>query len=104
MECNDCHNTNTWTPSDFRHMGLAFEPLDHNGNLACTDCHQTNTELVAWPFPAFQPDCAGCHAGDYELKKHESGNGGFETVSQNSDCAGACHQKNSHHQISKGGW
>ncbi len=104
IECNTCHSTDTWLPHEVRHATTPFEPLDHRGNLACTDCHQANTELIAWANAAFQPDCAGCHSNDYRANKHEAANGGNETVSQNRDCAGACHQKNSFHRISDPDW
>ena len=86
------------------HSGLPFEPLDHRGNLQCTACHLTNADFINWQFPAYQPDCAGCHAGDYRANKHEAAGGGTELVGQNRDCAGACHQKNSFHRITDSGW
>jgi len=104
LECDSCHNTDSFIPDEFRHTTTPFEPLDHRGNLACTECHQNNSEVVVWQFPAFQPDCAGCHAGDYRPNKHEAANGGDETVSENRNCAGACHQKNSFHRITDAAW
>jgi len=70
-DCDTCHVTNAWTPADYRHTTLPYEPQDHRGNLRCTECHQSNTELVAWRYAAFQPDCAGCHAGDYKSGPHK---------------------------------
>jgi hypothetical protein len=93
QECDLCHTTNQWTPHNYRHTGLPYEPLDHRGNLACTECHQGNTETVNWRSPAFQPDCAGCHSNDYESgphKKQENPDRRY-TVSELRDCAGACH-------------
>jgi hypothetical protein len=93
QECDACHNTNAWTPDEFRHTTLPYEPLDHRDNLECTDCHQANTETIAWQYPAFQPDCAGCHAGDYKSgphKKTENPDTKY-TVSELRDCTGACH-------------
>jgi hypothetical protein len=94
QECDLCHTSNRWTPHIYRHSGLPYEPLDHQGNLACTECHQGNTETVNWRSPAFQPDCAGCHANDFKRKdKHIGGENG--TVSQNRDCSGGgqgCHR------------
>jgi hypothetical protein len=76
------------------HTGLSYEPLDHRANLLCTACHQSNSEAVSWPFPAYVPDCAGCHANDFDRKgKHIGGENG--TVSQNRDCSGGgtgCHR------------
>ena len=64
--CDDCHTTDFWVPHTFMHSGLLFEPLDHRGNLECTRCHRSNSEIVSWTTPAYQPDCAGCHANDYD--------------------------------------
>jgi predicted CXXCH cytochrome family protein len=104
VACDVCHTTNAWTPADYRHTTLSYEPQDHRGNFQCTECHTQNSELIPWQNAAFQPDCAGCHASDYRPNKHEAANGGNETVSQNRDCAGACHQKNSFHRISDSNW
>ena len=93
QDCGLCHNPNAWTPADYRHTGLPYEPLDHPGTQLCTDCHQTNTELVNWRSPAFQPDCAGCHANDYASgphKKHENPDRRY-SASELRDCSGACH-------------
>ncbi|NCF15384.1 MAG: hypothetical protein GWP62_08760, partial [Gammaproteobacteria bacterium] len=65
QDCNVCHMTNTWLPHIYQHVGLTYEPLDHQGNFACTRCHQGNSEPVNWPSPQYQPDCAGCHFPDY---------------------------------------
>lgn len=86
------------------HTGLPYEPLDHRGNPQCTDCHITNADFINWQFATYQPDCAGCHAGDYKQKKHEAAGGGKESVSENRDCAGSCHKKNSFHRISDSDW
>jgi hypothetical protein len=92
-ECDTCHITNAWTPADYRHVTLPYEPQDHRDNLQCTECHQSNTEFVAWQYPAFQPDCAGCHAGDYKLGPHKKIKDPDikYTVSELRDCSGACH-------------
>jgi hypothetical protein len=93
LECDTCHVTNAWAPADYRHIALAFEPQDHRGNLDCTDCHGTNTEMVLWQSPAFQPDCAGCHAGDFRPgphKKYENPDVRY-SVAELRDCTGACH-------------
>jgi predicted CXXCH cytochrome family protein len=92
-DCDTCHVTNAWAPADYRHTTLPYEPQDHRGNLQCTECHQSNTEQVAWRYSAFQPDCAGCHAGDYKQgphKKSESPDIKY-TASELRDCSGACH-------------
>lgn len=104
QDCNYCHTTMAWMPDTFMHTMLTYEPLDHAGNQECTDCHQSNSDPVMWPSPTYQPSCAGCHANDYRQEKHEGPNDTKETVAQNQDCAGACHQKSSHHRISDGNW
>jgi hypothetical protein len=93
QECDVCHTTTAWLPHIYMHAGLPYEPLDHRGNLACTECHQANSEVVQWPAPAYQPDCAGCHANDFRTgphKKHENPDRSY-TVSELRDCTGSCH-------------
>jgi len=92
QDCGSCHNTNNWLPVNFSHMSAAY-PGDHAGNLDCTDCHGGNSEIVTWPSPAFQPDCAGCHQNDFRSgphKKYENPDFNY-TVSELRDCSGACH-------------
>ena len=93
QECDTCHNTNAWTPADYRHTGLPYEPQDHRENFACTECHQNNSDAVAWQFPAYQPDCAGCHAGDFKTDPHKKAENPdiTYTVSELRDCTSACH-------------
>ena len=68
-------------------MGLGYEPLDHAGNFACTQCHTNNSEVIIWPTPAYQPDCAGCHANDYD-----NGEDDHNGVSNDRNCAtSGCH-------------
>jgi hypothetical protein len=45
-----------------------------------------------YPFNQYAPDCAACHANDFESKDdHIGGKNG--TVSQNRNCAGSgCHK------------
>ncbi|MGB5165724.1 MAG: cytochrome c3 family protein, partial [Woeseiaceae bacterium] len=93
QDCAVCHDPNGWTPVDYRHNGLSYEPLDHRGNLSCDACHSNNSDVVNWRYPAFQPDCAGCHAGDYKSgphKKWENPDTTY-TASELRDCTGACH-------------
>jgi hypothetical protein len=63
-------------------------------SVTCTSCHTANSQQITWPFPAYQPDCAGCHANDFESgphKKYESPTTVNYTVSELRDCSGACH-------------
>jgi len=92
LECDYCHETDFWTPLNFMHASPGY-PGDHRNPLACTDCHGGNSATVTWPFPAYQPDCAACHAGDYKEgphKKTENPDTKY-MVAELRDCSGACH-------------
>ena len=92
-ECDVCHSTTAWLPHTYSHTGLTYEPLDHRAPLLCTACHRGNSEPVNWSFPAYQPDCAGCHANEYESGPHRKhGNPDVSyTVSELRNCSGSCH-------------
>jgi hypothetical protein len=92
LPCDACHRTAIWTPVTYRHTSPAF--VNHGPGLNCTSCHTTNAQIVPWKFPAYRPDCAGCHADKYRPMSHPK----FErpvkfyyTVAELRDCAGACH-------------
>lgn len=91
-ECNVCHSVTAWTPLTFRHTSPEY-PGDHRGNLSCVDCHTTNTDQATWPSPAYRPDCAGCHANDFEPGEHTkiAGTNIRYTVGELRNCSGACH-------------
>jgi hypothetical protein len=61
--------------------------------VTCTSCHTANSETVTWPNAAYKPDCAGCHANDFESGPHKKQENpdAFYTVSELRDCSGACH-------------
>lgn len=87
LDCDTCHSTANWLNPRYTHTGAY--PGDHRRNLACTDCHTGNSEVVTYASPAYQPDCAGCHARDYEPDVDRHGN---RNVSENRDCSGSgCH-------------
>jgi len=91
-ECDDCHTTVAWLPLSFVHRSPNY-PGDHRQALLCTDCHGGNSTTVTWPFAAYQPDCAGCHANDFRSGPHRK-TLTPETqyaVSELRDCTGACH-------------
>jgi hypothetical protein len=91
-DCSFCHDSNFWIPLQFMHTSPGY-PGNHQQQLACTACHGGNAEVVTWPFAAYQPDCAGCHAGDFKSgphKKHENPDVKY-TVGEISNCSGACH-------------
>ncbi|MBT9444825.1 MAG: hypothetical protein IV086_03895 [Hyphomonadaceae bacterium] len=118
LQCDECHATSTWTPLTFRHSSADY-PGDHRGNLTCRSCHTTNAQAVTWTTPAYQPDCAGCHANDFRSdphKKWESPTTVRYTVSELRDCSGACHiytnssmtqikeTRNSEHRVNDAGF
>jgi hypothetical protein len=98
LECDHCHSRDFWTPLTFTHQSATY-PGDHRVSLQCNDCHTTNAQPVPWPFPVYAPDCAACHASDYEPGPHKNA-----TVSQLRDCAGTCHQSTPEHSVSQREW
>jgi hypothetical protein len=92
--CDRCHNTVNWTSaSSFRHSSQLF-PGEHF-DVACSNCHTTNTAAVDWKVGIYKPDCAACHADDYEPQYHiKTINPAtiFYTVNELTDCAGSCHE------------
>jgi len=118
LQCDECHNTTAWLPTiPYRHSSASY-PGDHRASVTCINCHTTNSESVTWRFPAYQPDCAGCHANRYEQDAHKKVDTPtiFYTVSELRDCSGACHMytdstfttiarsRSGHHHASDGGW
>ena len=92
LPCDTCHRSVTWTPVNYRHASPAY--VNHGAALNCTSCHTSNAQTVPWKFPAFRPDCAGCHVDKYRPMSHPK----FErpvkvyyTAAELRDCAGACH-------------
>ena len=102
-DCDRCHSTTVWIPLIlFRHNSPDY-PGDHRTTVLCVDCHRTNNQVIAWPFPAYQPDCAGCHADDYLPASHDN-----QSVTLLRDCAGSCHvggvNISNQHRTSAAGW
>lgn len=86
IDCGTCHMTTAWTPIEFLHQSATY-PGDHGVSLTCTDCHTGNAETIPWPFAAYAPDCAACHANDYRAGEHDG------TLSDNRNCgASGCHR------------
>jgi hypothetical protein len=88
LSCDTCHSTQAWRPDNFDHAGTAY-PGDHRRALNCTDCHGGNSQTVTWTHPAYQPDCAGCHANDFRpgVDKHRPGG-----ITANTNCGDSgCH-------------
>ena len=92
LGCEECHSPAAWRPVSFDHSSSLY-PGDHSGNLACRRCHAGNTQAVTWSSPSYQPDCAGCHASDYERDEHKKVESPrlLYSVSELRDCTGACH-------------
>jgi hypothetical protein len=84
---------------NFRHSSGNY-PGDHRGNPTCNQCHTSNAETIPWPAPSYQPDCAGCHADDYEPGAHDRA-----SVSTMRNCAGSCHlQSSPEHSVRSNEW
>ena len=98
LQCDLCHSSDLWLPLTFVHQSATY-PGDHAARLTCTDCHTSNAQVVPWPFPAFAPDCAGCHASDYEPGPHQNA-----SVAQLRDCAGTCHRATPEHSVRSREW
>jgi len=61
--------------------------------VSCNACHTTNSEVMAWPFAAYKPDCAGCHASRFKPGEHKkiASPTVYYTVGELKDCSGSCH-------------
>jgi len=100
-QCDSCHTTNRWSPTlNFRHSTSSY-PGDHRGGLLCSDCHRSNSEQIPWMFSAYQPECAACHASDYDAGEHQKTPNTNYSVSELRDCSGACHEYNANGTIRK---
>lgn len=100
QECDVCHRTTAWEPVlTFDHQSAGY-PGDHTGsNPACIDCHTGNSETISWPFAAYQPECAACHADDYNQGEHDN-----RPVTEMIDCAGTCHEDTPRHSVFQSRW
>jgi len=90
--CDTCHRTRFWTPVTYRHTSPAY--VNHGPAVSCSSCHVGNTQTVAWKFPAFKPNCAGCHVDKYRPMAHvkfERPIKVYYTVAELRDCTGSCH-------------
>ena len=106
-DCDECHTNTRWENPRFTHPPGNY-PGDHAGNLDCTRCHQANNDSINWPRPDLRPDCAGCHASDFDQEEHkEDENGQPNTASGLRDCAGACHVerfRTGEHRVNASDW
>jgi len=118
LQCDTCHTKTAWLPVIFRHSSGAY-PGDHSANLACKTCHTSNSQTMTWRFPAYQPDCASCHASNYKQSAHKKIDKPrtYYSVSELRDCTGSCHtytdssmtkilkhRSGPEHRVSKGSW
>ncbi|MGE4653431.1 MAG: cytochrome c3 family protein, partial [Myxococcota bacterium] len=117
LDCSSCHTPARWTQDVFQHTSPNY-PGNHSGNPNCTRCHQGNSSTVNWSQPAYRPDCAGCHARDFESEEHPKTRSPTTryTAGELRDCAGACHiytdqslstiqqRRNSNHRARDGDW
>jgi hypothetical protein len=93
QSCDTCHRTTAWLPvTAYTHKSPYYRP--HAAGVTCLSCHKTNSEVLAWPFAAYKPDCAGCHASTFKPDPHKKVDSPaiFYTVSELRNCAGSCHQ------------
>lgn len=115
--CDTCHRTTGWTPvTNYNHTAPTY--VRHSGGTSCNDCHKTKNEVIVWKFPAFKPDCAGCHANDFKPDRHVKVDSPriLYTVNDLRNCTSACHVYTnsslttvktsipSHHRSTSGGW
>ncbi|MBE9516836.1 MAG: hypothetical protein IME93_07635 [Proteobacteria bacterium] len=93
QQCDACHSTSGWLPvGSYTHVSPLF-PGAHRLSVTCIACHTGNTELVVWPFSAYKPECAGCHASNYDIGEHKKVESPviYYTVDELKDCSGSCH-------------
>jgi hypothetical protein len=92
LPCETCHRTAFWTPATYRHTSPAY--VNHGLGISCNSCHVANGQTAAWKFPAFRPNCAGCHVDRYRPMAHvkfERPVKVYYTVAELRDCTGSCH-------------
>ena len=86
---------------------IMYTPAITPAIIPATSTAQTAIAIIWHPtpgHPAFAPDCAGCHEGDFEPDKHEKDGGGLYSVSELRDCSGACHKPSGEHRVSDSNW
>jgi hypothetical protein len=92
LPCDTCHRTAFWTPVTYRHTSPAY--VNHGLGISCSSCHVASGQTAAWKFPAFRPNCAGCHVDKYRPMAHvkyERPVKVYYTVAELRDCTGSCH-------------
>jgi hypothetical protein len=90
--CDSCHRTTSWVPvTSYTHVSPAF--VRHSGGVMCASCHMTNSEVIAWKFGGYKPDCAGCHAGSFKPEVHVKVESPklLYSVTELKNCTASCH-------------
>ena len=90
--CDACHTTTAWLPlRAYTHLSAFYKP--HNSGVVCASCHKSNTEVATWPFAAYKPDCAGCHASTFQPSQHKKVDSPqiLYTAAELKNCSGSCH-------------
>jgi len=90
--CDACHSTTRWIPATtYSHTSPLYRP--HQASVTCVQCHASKTETATWPYGAYKPECAGCHANRFKLNSHKKNESPetYYTVSELANCAGSCH-------------
>ena len=82
--CDDCHNTGTWTGAGFDHSNTAFPLTGAHRPLNCSSCHAPGT------FTGLSPQCVSCHQQNYD----NTSNPGHSAIGFSTDCA-SCHNTTS---------
>jgi hypothetical protein len=93
--CDACHTTVAWLPtSKYTHTSPDYR--QHNAGVTCANCHGTpGSEVIAWKFSAYKPDCAGCHAAKFKADSHKKTTSPttiLYTVAELRNCSGSCHE------------
>lgn len=88
--CDSCHTTAAWLPVNYMHISPYWKP--HNPTVTCYSCHTAKTESATWPYAGYKPNCAGCHANQYQPGAHPKYPGVNYTVIELQDCSGSCHE------------
>jgi hypothetical protein len=64
-QCNNCHNTNAWTPSTFNHSNTNFPLTGAHTSTNCSNCHQGQTTGTP-------TQCFSCHQNQFNQTTNPS--------------------------------
>jgi len=91
--CDVCHKPTGWTPvMAYRHQSPFYK--QHSSSVTCKSCHYANSEVMPWKFAAYKPNCAGCHAAQFQPRVHikVASPRILYNVIDLKDCSGSCHE------------